>query len=120
MREKLETLILDQLREMAKEKGFKASSKTKGEIIDLLMEEYEKNPVKEQNEKGEYCDGIFEIVEEAKCGFIRCENFLPGANDVYVIRKDDGTEELVPDVPQFINNIDIKARQIRIDFPEWL
>ena len=93
MREKLETLTLDQLREMAKEKGFKASSKTKGEIIDLLMEEYEKNPVKEQNEKGEYCDGIFEIVEEAKCGFIRCENFLPGANDVYVssyqIRKYD-------------------------------
>ena len=43
-----------------------------------------------------------------------------GANDVYVIRKDDGTEELVPDVPQFINHIDIKARQIRIDFPEWL
>lgn len=43
-----------------------------------------------------------------------------GANDVYVIRKDDGTEELVPDVPQFIQNIDISAHRIKIDFPEWL
>ena len=43
-----------------------------------------------------------------------------GANDVYVIRKDDGTEELVPDVPQFIQQIDIANHLIKIDFPEWL
>ena len=43
-----------------------------------------------------------------------------GANDVYVIRKDDGTEELVPDIPQCIRKIDISAHQIVIDFPEWL
>lgn len=43
-----------------------------------------------------------------------------GANDVYVIKKDDGTEELVPDVPQFIRQIDIAAQKIKIDFPEWL
>ena len=92
MREKLETLTLEQLREMAKEKGLKASSKTKAEVIDLLMEMYEKEPVKE-NTNGELCGGIFEIVEDLKCGFIRCENFLPGADDVYVsgqqIRKYD-------------------------------
>ena len=83
MREKLETLTLEQLREMAKEKGLKASAKTKSEVIDMLMETYEQEPVKENN-NGELCGGIFEIVEDLKCGFIRCENFLPGADDVYV------------------------------------
>ena len=93
MRDKLESLTLDQLREMAKEKGLKASSKTKGEIVDMLLESYveEPKPINEGN--GELCGGIFEIVEDLKCGFIRCENFLPGVNDVYVsgqqIRKYD-------------------------------
>lgn len=43
-----------------------------------------------------------------------------GANDVYIVRKDDGQEELIPDVPQFILGIDMDHRQIRIDFPEWI
>ncbi|MBQ6508596.1 MAG: 16S rRNA processing protein RimM [Flexilinea sp.] len=43
-----------------------------------------------------------------------------GANDVYVIRLDDGTEELVPDIPQFIRNIDVPGHRIQIDFPEWI
>ncbi len=43
-----------------------------------------------------------------------------GANDVYVIKKDDGGEELVPDVPQFIQKIDISGHKIYIDFPEWI
>lgn len=43
-----------------------------------------------------------------------------GANDVYVIRKKDGSEELVPDVPQFIQEIDVANHFIRIDFPEWI
>ena len=93
MREKLETLTLDQLREMAKEKGLKVSGKTKSEVIDMLLETYEEEPAPANDSKGELCSGIFEIVEEAKCGFIRCENFLPGVNDVYVssyqIRKYD-------------------------------
>ena len=97
MREKLEALTLDQLREMAKEKGLKASGKTKSEVIELLLESVEERvndnrpAIIEGN--GELCTGIFEIVEEAKCGFIRSDNFLPGLNDVYVssyqIRKFD-------------------------------
>ena len=43
-----------------------------------------------------------------------------GANDVYVIQKDDGSEELVPDVPQYIQQIDIGNHLIKIDFPEWI
>ena len=100
MREKLEVLTLDQLREMAKEKGLKVSGKTKGEVIDLILATLEENQVNNNADKpaiiegqGEMCTGIFEIVEEAKCGFIRSDNFLPGVNDVYVssyqIRKYD-------------------------------
>ncbi|MBQ2205506.1 MAG: transcription termination factor Rho [Lachnospiraceae bacterium] len=78
---------------MAKEKGLKVSGKSKSEVIDMLLETYEEEPAPANDSKGELCSGIFEIVEEAKCGFIRCENFLPGANDVYVssyqIRKYD-------------------------------
>ena len=68
MREKLEALTLDQLREMAKEKGLKVSGKTKGEVIDLLLESVEEKvndnrpAIIEGN--GELCTGIFEIVEE--------------------------------------------------------
>ncbi len=43
-----------------------------------------------------------------------------GANDVYVIRKPDGTEELIPDIPQFILKIDIEAHTITINLPEWI
>lgn len=90
MREKLESLTLEQLREMGKEKGLKVSSKTKAEIIDLLLELYEKEPKASTDGDGELCGGIFEIVElesehsKRTVGFIRCENFLPGADDVYV------------------------------------
>ena len=90
MREKLESLTLEQLREMGKEKGLKVSSKTKAEIIDLLLELYEKEPKASNDGDGELCGGIFEIVElesehsKRTVGFIRCENFLPGADDVYV------------------------------------
>ena len=90
MREKLELLTLEQLREMAKEKGLKASTKTKSQIIDMLLEIYDNDASKTQDDKGELCGGIFEIVEiegehsKRTVGFIRCENFLPGADDVYV------------------------------------
>ena len=90
MREKLESLTVDQLREMAKEKGLKVSSKTKAEIIDLLLETYENEPKPANDNNGELCGGIFEIVElegehsKRTVGFIRCENFLPGNDDVYV------------------------------------
>ena len=59
------------------------------------------------NMNGEHIGTLTEILET-------------GANDVYVIRKDDGTEELVPDVPQYICQIDVPNHVIKIDFPEWI
>lgn len=133
MREKLEALKLEELKNMAKEKNLKITGMNKSAIIDMILLAYEKeqneneanatksekrNVLTTKNETrempltrtfenmtgenvigsqkyemqkeekvpdfGALCSGIFEIVEEAKCGFIRCENFLPGTNDVYV------------------------------------
>ncbi len=128
MREKLETLPLAQLRELAKARNIKGTSTMKkGELIDLLVEEAEKmdreegakarkapseksdnkadskadkkeekgdqgddsgDPDKISQEKealdsGETADGILEVMADGY-GFIRCENYLPGENDVYV------------------------------------
>lgn len=127
MREKLETLPLAQLRELAKSQGLKGTSTMKkAELIDLLIEQNEKGgkdntaaekkpeshtaegsgkPTDKQEEaKGEehgqdgaealpeekemldsgiVANGILEVMSDGY-GFIRCENYLPGENDVYV------------------------------------
>lgn len=130
MREKLETLSLAVLRELAREKGVKnISSMKKGELIDVLAGIYEKEKnnrednkeseasvtvqnsaskaqeeIKEENktlteeekikkrqemyeqnvvEDGPPANGILEVMPDG-FGFIRCENYLPGENDVYV------------------------------------
>ncbi|WP_024864592.1 transcription termination factor Rho [Butyrivibrio sp. FCS014] len=152
MREKYETLKLNDLRDIAKKRGIKgASSMKKAEIIDLMCEldekeakekeaakapakeakksenaeeksakpagrkkkivvttgnaapapapsepKQEKAPledkktapvVKEEAEEeefdGDIASGILEIMQDGY-GFIRCENYLPGENDVYV------------------------------------
>lgn len=41
------------------------------------------NQENQDNKTEEYADGILEVMTEG-FGFIRCENFLPGENDVYV------------------------------------
>ena len=111
MREKLESFPLATLKEFAKEKGIKGfSTLKKSEIIDELCkianadvssapkttakevvkntENVDDDPYRqdfdpEMAEKGPDANGILEVMPEGY-GFIRCENFLPGENDVYV------------------------------------
>lgn len=125
MREKLETLSLIQLKEIAKAQGLKKISlMKKSELIELLLEQHDKTAAKEagealedskkniepSNEKpildkgnkddkeikpteaaanireldsGLQAEGILEVMPDG-FGFIRCENYLPGENDVYV------------------------------------
>ena len=64
--------------------------------------------------------GLEAVNPEGKHIGILSEILETGANDVYVIRKDDGSEELVPDVPQYIQQIDVPNHVIKIDFPEWI
>lgn len=108
--ENYNALTLTELREIAKQKGMKGiTSFRKKELIEELQklnyaEEKEKNkqrhdsntqntPEKKKNpsvqsdlehlDSGETKEGILEVMQDG-FGFIRCDNYLPGENDVYV------------------------------------
>ena len=117
MREKLETLSVTQLRELAKGEGIKSvTTMKKSELVDVLCERadsfksgaqknqpekparakvvYEKTTVEKipnaetpitvnELDSGEVASGILEVMPDG-FGFIRCDNFLPGEDDVYV------------------------------------
>ena len=104
MREKYESLSLVVLRDLAKSRGIKnVSSAKKADIIELMLAEDEREKIetkeKESKEKpveqkkqedysqnldsGIAANGILEVMPDGY-GFIRCENYLPGENDVYV------------------------------------
>ena len=110
MREKYESLALADLRAIAKTRGIKGTTGLKkAELIELMLAEDEKdkaagkdvapkpvlrNPGEPKEEKQEEkfpteldsgitANGILEVMPDG-FGFIRCENFLPGENDVYV------------------------------------
>ena len=109
MREKFESLSLAVLRDLAKSLDIKGvSTMKKDQLVDLLVEmeekqskeatakvekteaEVEKIKSEEKTESnmaeldsGIAASGILEVMPDGY-GFIRCENFLPGENDVYV------------------------------------
>ena len=110
MKEKLQTLPLTTLREIAKDKNIKGTSTMKkAELIEALLALPENESGSDRNDrsdkhtvktgtsddtvKQEYdpelvdtsseANGILEVLAEGY-GFIRCANYLPGENDVYV------------------------------------
>lgn len=118
MKDKLETLTILQLRELAKHEGLKKfTALNKHDLVSLLVEHYEakvdaeeesveapkalhkeetlSHSAKKQHsdekipmemrelDSGIIAHGILEVMPDG-FGFIRCENFLPGDNDVYV------------------------------------
>ncbi|MDD3138765.1 MAG: transcription termination factor Rho [Lachnospiraceae bacterium] len=100
MREKYESLPLSSLKELAKARELKGiSAMKKAEIVELMLAQDEKDKIAEakevvKNEKigttdieqldsGVSANGILEVLPDGY-GFIRCENYLPGENDVYV------------------------------------
>lgn len=98
-------MTLQQLRAAAKEKGWKGISTLKKEQLMAKLMETETSAQQEsemhpsETEKGRLengmkselasldsgvkADGILEVMPDGY-GFIRCENYLPGENDVYV------------------------------------
>lgn len=104
-----ESLSLTELRVIAKEKGLKnISTLRKQELLEKLLgmeDKTDKNkhkanfakplPSKKENKEketptemeqldsGEVKEGILEVLPDGY-GFIRCDNYLPGENDVYV------------------------------------
>ena len=110
MREKLESLSLAVLKELAKEKGIKGvSTMKKKDLVEALLlhsseadkptrtrktsrkeevseTENNENEVNEEEtveEPIKRTDGILEVLSDGY-GFVRCENYLPGTDDVYV------------------------------------
>ena len=120
MRDKLNSLPLSELRQLAKKMGMeKTSAMRKAELIEAIIKEGEKKQshnetdneetngntenvnkdnVNKDNanmesanksetrtdlDSGQVANGILEVMSEGY-GFIRCENFLPGENDIYV------------------------------------
>ena len=107
MREKYESLALSDLREIAKARGMKGvSTMKKAELVDAMLAEDEKDkqegkeieikpiltrPDQEPKpekypaelDSGVPASGILEVMPDGY-GFIRCANYLPGENDVYV------------------------------------
>lgn len=101
MREKYESLSAAVLRDVAKSRGIKnTSTMKKADLVEAMLAEDEKDkekqmekPAEKQTEKqaeegqdldsGVKANGILEVMPDGY-GFIRCENYLPGENDVYV------------------------------------
>ncbi len=100
MKEKYESLPLTTLRELAKARHLKGvSTMKKADIIEMMLAEDEKDKAKavkeevkneksgttdiEQLDSGIVANGILEVLPDGY-GFIRCANYLPGENDVYV------------------------------------
>ena len=104
MREKYESLSLTVLKDLAKARGLKGvSSMKKGELVEAMLAEDEKEKAEvkasataESSEEpkspkdeltdldsGIEANGILEVMSVG-FGFIRCANYLPGENDVYV------------------------------------
>lgn len=105
MREKYESLSAVVLRDLARARGLKnISNMKKSELVELMLAEDERqakekkeNNAKESSGKdntapdenimnldsGTSANGILEVMPDGY-GFIRCENYLPGENDVYV------------------------------------
>jgi transcription termination factor Rho len=89
VREKYEAISLVDLKEMAKTRGIKGvSAMKKAEVVEAMLAEDEKNKISAEKlnaelDSGIEANGILEVMPDG-FGFIRCANYLPGENDVYV------------------------------------
>jgi len=89
MREKYESLALVDLKEIAKSRGIKGvSTMKKADIVEAMLAEDEKSKISAEKlnsdlDSGIEANGILEVMPDG-FGFIRCANYMPGENDVYV------------------------------------
>lgn len=75
-------LINAMLAQDEKEKQEVAQAEAKEEVKESFKEKKEETDV-EQLDSGKVANGILEVLPDG-FGFIRCENYLPGENDIYV------------------------------------
>ena len=93
--ERLESLSLTELRELARERGLSGVSalrkqdliqKLKGEPRSRIEQAVSELPpeLREAADGGTLASGLLEVVSEGGFGFLRSANYLPGEEDVYV------------------------------------
>ena len=93
--ERLESLSLTELRELARERGLSGVSalrkqdliqKLKGEPRSRIEQAVSELPpeLREAADGGTLASGLLEIVSEGGFGFLRSANYLPGEEDIYV------------------------------------
>lgn len=93
--ERLESLSLTELRELARERGLSGVSalrkqdliqKLRGEPRSRIEQAVSELPpeLREAADGGTLASGLLEIVSEGGFGFLRSANYLPGEEDVYV------------------------------------
>ena len=90
-KERYESLALQNLKEIAKNRGMKKiSTLKKAELIEALLKQKKpdapiihKNEFASELDSGQIANGILEVMPDGY-GFIRCANYLPGDNDIYV------------------------------------
>ena len=93
--ERLESLSLTELRELARERGLSGVSalrkqdliqKLRGEPRSRIEQAVSELPpeLREAADGGPLASGLLEIVSEGGFGFLRSANYLPGEEDVYV------------------------------------
>lgn len=83
--DELSVLKISELREYAKEVGIDSVSKyKKSELIDLIIKSYEeKEEINKTPNNDMIVQGILEVLEDGY-GFLRSDNYLSGANDIFV------------------------------------
>lgn len=79
---KKSNLIDAMLAQDEREKQEVAQAEAKEEVKESFKEKKEETDV-EQLDSGKVANGILEVLPDG-FGFIRCENYLPGENDIYV------------------------------------
>ena len=77
-KERYESLALQKMKKKKKKRGMtKISALKKADLIEALLE------FASELDSGQIANGILEVMPDGY-GFIRCANYLPGENDIYV------------------------------------
>ena len=135
--EKIKTIIVKQ-KENSKQYSIEKVSYTKNQVVLKLkdvdtIEEAEKlrNSIIliDRDELGELPEDVFYIADLIGLDVYTEEGeflgkvddiYSTGANDIYVVKNEEGKEKLLPGIDEVIKNIDIEAGRITVNLLEGL
>ena len=80
---------------------------------------YDESQYPKELDSGIEASGILEVMPDGY-GFIRCENYMPGENDVYVVEDAKGEEILLPAIRECILDVDVEKNVMTIHLMKGL